>query len=166
MKNTKRILTLSVLAIITIIAAGATWSVTRMIEIGPTATVTGGFPEIRFIDTDTDDASWEIEAFANPTEGDRLQIGLNGGSSEPFKIFEGANLNSLIIDNNGNIAINELLAQDSNELEVFGNIPSFDEFGAIIRAPRDRLSSLLASCQVRKWPVPHGCRVRSGSCAV
>ena len=113
-----------------VISMGAAYSVRSMIEIGPTATITGSFPEIRFLDTDDGDADWEIEA-----NGDRFQIGLNSGGNEPFKIFQGANIDSLVIDDNGNVLINGEESQDFTELQVMGRFGSLDGFAGISITP-------------------------------
>ena len=107
-----------------IILMGASYSASTFLEIGPRATVTGPFPEVNFVDTDTGDASWEIEA-----NGDRLQIGLNAGGDEPFVIFEGADANNLVIDNNGNVVINGTETQLPSPSSAPEGRPEFEVFG-------------------------------------
>ena len=79
-----------------LLAMGATYSVRTMLEIGPTATITGSFPELQFLDTTVGDSDFEIEA-----NGDRLQIGVDGGSEESVRIFADATEDSLIVQRGG-----------------------------------------------------------------
>ena len=102
-----------------VITAGAA-ATKSLLEIGPQATVTGDFPEIRFIDNDTGDQSWEMEA-----NGDRFQIDQDGQTSEAFAIYSGAASNNLVIADNTGIGINTSVPQSSNELEIVGNTSTF-----------------------------------------
>ena len=79
-----------------IVSMGAAYSARAMIEIGPTATVTGSFPEIRLLDTDAGDTDWEIEA-----NGDHLQIGLNAGGQESVRIYSDAIEDNLVVSGEG-----------------------------------------------------------------
>ena len=79
-----------------IVSMGAAYSARTLLEIGPTATITGSFPEIQFLDTDIGDSDWEIEA-----NGGVLQFGINGGVDEAFTISESAGEDTLNLTEDG-----------------------------------------------------------------
>lgn len=136
-KNSRLFRTVSILALVAV-SAGAAWSARSMIEIGPLATLTsGGQPELQFNDLGDggNDSDWEIEAVASATIGDRFQIGIEGGGDEPFRIFAGADEDNLVLDNNGNVAINGPTTQLVHEFEIFGNTGATDSFTAMALSP-------------------------------
>ena len=79
-----------------ILSMGAAYSATSMIEIGPFATITGGFPSLDFVDTSPGDTSWEVVA-----GGDQIHIGRQFSSIDPFAIFDDADDNALVVSGRG-----------------------------------------------------------------
>ena len=78
-----------------VISMGAAYSTVRMIEIGPTATITSTFPILDFIDDTTGDSSFEVIA-----RGDNLAIGERFGTPS-VRIFDDAENNALQVSGRG-----------------------------------------------------------------
>ena len=133
MKSTKRIHLSYVAVILAILSVGATFSVrTLLVEIGPTATVTGVSPEIEFHDDTVGDQDWEIEVNQGGLGFFEIAgLGSTTGSG-PFKIHRDAVTDQLTLGSDGNVAINgETASVASNNLEVF------NAFGAAIAVTPD-----------------------------
>ncbi|MEN8180840.1 MAG: tail fiber domain-containing protein [Pseudomonadota bacterium] len=97
----------------------------------PPCDVEGTLPEIRLLDTGTDQ-DWEIEATSFGFEIDQ-NGGVNGTS--PFQIEPGAGSDQLVLDDVNNVGINTDAPQSSHELEVAGNAGTGDTFAAIAVSP-------------------------------
>ncbi len=137
MNKIKRLHLSYVILILAVLSLGATYGTKALLEIGPIATVTGSNPEIRFLDTDSGDPSWEIEAHgATSVAAGFLEISPDGSTNGTgqFKIHTDSDEDQLTLDENGNVAINAEATQTFNELEVFGNSSS-DTFSAIAITP-------------------------------
>jgi hypothetical protein len=130
MKTHKKIHLSYLIVALAVISMGAAYSARAMLEIGPIATVTGTIPEIRFLDSTAGDADWEIECV-----GQYFDLDTEGSASPVFRVHSGADTSNLVLDANGNVAINGLAAQTTNELEVMGNTGTSDNFAAVAISP-------------------------------
>ena len=72
--------------------------------------IEGSTPEIRLLDSTAGADEWEIEVNGNANS--QFVIGLNGGSSEPFRIEDGASSSTLHITDGGKVGINTATTQE------------------------------------------------------
>ena len=110
------------------LSLGATYSARNMLEIGPTASVTGPNPKIEFKQNDRSGEDWEIEA-SNDSVGffEIAPLGTLAGLA-PFKIADSANRNSLTVNDSG-VVVNG--SSGSSELNIFGDAGQSDSLIAL-----------------------------------